>query len=42
VRGNLIEKGEIASLPAGRQGFTRNDNFSNVDFDEVQLLTPYG
>ena len=30
-RGNLMEKGEIASLPAGRQGFARNDNFLNWD-----------
>jgi len=27
VRGNLIVKGKIASLPAGRQGSPRNDNF---------------
>ena len=32
--GNLIEKEEIASLPAGRQGSTRNDNFLNRDFGE--------
>jgi hypothetical protein len=25
-RGNLVEKDEIASLPADRQGFPRNDN----------------
>jgi hypothetical protein len=28
-RGNLTGKDEIASLPAGRQGFTRNDNSLN-------------
>jgi len=38
-RGNLTRKDEIASLPIGRQGSTRDDDFLSRDLDGKYFLT---